>query len=236
MNWANLSPLPAEPQEAPIPPNFTWQEVDTIFLDMDGTLLDKYYDDFFWEQYVPEVYAFRNSLLPDQAREQLLAVYRSVENTLQWTDLDYWSERLDLDITALKREVSHLVDVHPHVVDFFRHMQEKDKKLYLVTNAHPKTLQVKMEKVRIEHWFEQLICSQEVGAAKEQPEFWQRLQHLLPYDRTRTLFADDTEKVLHSAAAYGIKHLIHVAKPSSRLLPRHSFHFPSILNFRELMF
>lgn len=235
MNWPNLSPLPAEPQP-PIPPNFTWQAIDTILLDLDGTLLDKYYDDFFWEHYVPEVYADRNGLMPGQAREQLLAVYRSVENTLQWTDLDYWSERLDLDIAALKREVSHLVDVHPHVVDFFHHIRAMGKKLYLVTNAHPKALQVKMEKVSIEHWFEQLICSQEVGAAKEQPEFWPRLQALLPYDPARTLFADDTEKVLHSAATYGIKHLIHVAKSSSRLLPRPSFHFPSIFTFRELMF
>ncbi len=235
MNWATLSPLPPE-REVPIPPGFTWEEIDAVFLDMDGTLLDKYYDDFFWESYVPEAYALRNSLAPDLAREQLLAVYRSVENTLQWTDLDYWSERLDLDIAALKREVSHLVDIHPYVLDFFLYMQKMKKKLYLVTNAHPKTLEVKMEKVKIERWFEQLICSKEVGAAKEQPEFWQKLQTLLPYDKGRTLFADDTEKVLHAAAAYGIKHLIHVAKPSSRLLPRHSPHFPSILTFRELMF
>lgn len=235
MTSATLSPHPSE-SPAPIPPTFTWQEVDTIFLDMDGTLLDKYYDDFFWERYVPEAYADRNGLLPDQAREQLLAVYRSVENTLQWTDLDYWSDRLGLDIVALKRQVRHLIDIHPHVIDFFRHMVEKGKKLYLVTNAHPKTLEVKMEQVKIEEWFERLICSQEVGAAKEQPEFWQRLQALLPYDPARTLFADDTEKVLHSAATYGIRHLVHVAKSSSRLVPRPSCHFPSILTFRDLMF
>ena len=65
-------------------------------------------------------------------------------------------------------------------------MDNIGKKVYLVTNAHPKTLQVKMEKVRIEKWFERLVCSQEVGAAKEQPEFWQKLQTLLPYDKDQT--------------------------------------------------
>lgn len=233
MNSPNLYP---QPSNAPGSPDFSWQEIDAIFLDMDGTLLDKYYDDFFWEQYVPEVYAGQNSLDSGQARRQLLAIYRSVENTLLWTDLDYWSDRLDLDIAALKQEVSHLVAIHPHVIEFFTYMHTLGKKLYLVTNAHPKALHVKMAQVKIETWFERLICSQDVGAAKEQPEFWQKLQAHLPYDKTRTLFADDTEKVLHSAAAYGIRHLVHIAKPSSRLDPRHSLRFPSILTFAELMF
>lgn len=235
MNSANLS-LQTPEGPPPTQPDFSWQEIDAIFLDMDGTLLDKYYDDFFWEHYVPEVYAGQNTIDPGQARRQLLAIYRSVENTLLWTDLDYWSNRLDLDIAALKKEISHLVSIHPHVVEFFTYMHSIGKKLYLITNAHPKALQVKMEQVKIENWFERLICSQDVGAAKEQPEFWQKLQEHLPYDKTRTLFADDTEKVLHSAAEYGIRHLVHIAKPSSRLNPCHSLHYPSIVSFAELMF
>lgn len=235
MTSVNSSQLQPEPS-ASVSPYFSWQDIDAIFLDMDGTLLDKYYDDFFWEQYVPKVYAEQNTLDPGQARRQLLTIYRSVENTLLWTDLDYWSDRLDLDIAALKKEVSHLVSIHPYVVDFFMYMHRIGKKLYLITNAHPKALQVKMDKVKIENWFERLICSQDVGAAKEQPEFWDRLQNHLPYDKNRILFADDTEKVLHSAAEYGIRHLVHIAKPSSRLNPRHSLHFPSIVSFAELMF
>jgi putative hydrolase of the HAD superfamily len=222
--------------QQPIRPDFSWREIDAVFLDMDGTLLDKYYDDYFWEHYVPMTYAEKNKLDPPEARQQLLAIYRSVENTLQWTDLDYWSDRLCLDIANLKQEISHLVNIHPHVVDFLAYMQGIGKKVYLITNAHPKALQVKMDVVKIEKWFERLICSQEVGAAKEQPEFWQKLQTLLPYDKETTFFADDTEKVLHCAAGYGIRHLVHIARPSSRLDPRHSPRYPSILSFRELMF
>jgi putative hydrolase of the HAD superfamily len=203
---------------------------------MDGTLLDKYYDDYFWEHFVPEVYAAKNRVDIADARKLLLKTYKSVENTLQWTDLDYWSDRLGLDIVALKREIGHLVNIHPYIIDYFEYMQRIGKKLYLVTNAHPKALEVKMEQVNIEKWFEQLICSKEVGAAKEQPEFWHRLQRILPYDSERTLFADDTEKVLHSARAFGIRHLIHIAKPSSRLPAQFSEHYQSIETFQELMF
>ena len=219
-----------------IPPDFSWDNIDCVFLDMDGTLLDKYYDDYFWEHFVPEVYAARNLVDITDARKLLLDTYRSVESTLQWTDLDYWSDRLGLDIVALKREISHMVNIHPHIIDYFKYMQKIGKKLFLVTNAHPKTIEIKMEQVNIEKWFARMVCSQEVGAAKEQPEFWQNLQQLLPYDTKRTLFADDTEKVLHSARASGLRHLIHVAKPSSRLPVQFSARYQSIVNFRELLF
>ncbi len=202
---------------------------------MDGTLLDKHYDDYFWEEYVPEMFAKKKNLKLSEARQHLLATYRSVENTLQWTDLDYWSTRLDLDIAQLKRDVSHLIGILPDVTDFLAYLRQLGMRICLVTNAHPKALQVKMEKVRLEHSFHRLICSQEVGAAKEQPVFWQKLQGILPYDKESTLFADDTEKVLQSAATYGIRHLVHIARSSSQREPQHSLHFPSILSFRELM-
>jgi HAD superfamily hydrolase (TIGR01509 family) len=231
-NW--FTQQPDTPQQ--IPPSFSWEQIDSVFLDMDGTLLDKYYDDYFWEQFVPEVYAAKNQVDIVDARELLLRTYQSVQNTLQWTNLYFWSERLGLDIVALKREIKHLVNIHPHVIDYFEYMQKIGKKLYLITNAHPKALEVKMEQIPIENWFQRLICSEEVGFAKEQPEFWHKLQHLLPYDPNRTLFADDTEQVLHSARESGIQHLIHIAKPSSRLPVKYSMLYQSVVNFQELIF
>ncbi len=217
-------------------PDFSWDAIDTIFLDMDGTLLDKYYDDYFWEQYVPKVYAEKNQLDVVDAQKLLQSTYRSVENTLQWTNLDYWSDRLGLDMVQLKRDISHLINSHPHIIEYLEYMGKLGKTLYLITNAHPKSLEVKMEQVQLEGWFARVVCSVEVGVAKEQPEFWPKLQQLLAYDKKRTLFADDTEKVLHSAAEFGIRHLVHIAKPSSRLPVQYSANYQSIINFRELMF
>jgi 5'-nucleotidase len=234
MNSKNLLQLP-DTSESRIRPNLQWQEVDTIFLDMDGTLLDKYYDDYFWEHYLPEAYANKNYLSYEEARTLLLTTYRSVENTLQWTDLDYWTERLQLDIANLKAQIKHLVNVHPYVLEFLDFLEVLEKPVYLVTNAHPKALKMKMEEAKISKKFDRLICSQEVGAAKEQTEFWHRLQQILPYDKEKTLFVDDNEKVLASASDYGIAHLIHVAKSSTRLPPLHSMSFPSILSFHELL-
>jgi len=218
-----------------IAPTFSWQEIETVLLDLDGTLLDKYFDDFFWEEFVPEVFARKNRIEMCAAKTQLLNSYNKVASTLEWTDLDYWSNELHLDIPLLKREVSHLIALRPQVIEFLEYLQEIKKKTYLVTNAHPKTLELKLEKIDIAKHFTAIFCSKDVGIAKEQPEFWDRLKVLLPFKKNRTLFADDTERVLQSARSYGLFHLVHIAQPSSRLPAAFSSDFQSILNFQELM-
>jgi HAD superfamily hydrolase (TIGR01509 family) len=214
---------------------FSWQEIDTVLLDLDGTLLDKYFDDYFWQEFVPEVFARENHVDRAAAKTKLLSTYKKVENTLEWTDLDYWSDELGLDIPMLKREISHLIALRPQVIEFLEYLKENRKKTYLVTNAHPKTLEVKLAKINITNHFTAIFCSKEIGTAKEQPEFWDGLKELLPFNKNRTLFVDDTERVLQSARNYGLSHLIHIAKPSSQLPAAFSTDFQSILNFQELM-
>ncbi|HIJ79764.1 MAG: GMP/IMP nucleotidase [Desulfobulbaceae bacterium] len=212
-----------------------WNLIDTVLLDMDGTLLDKHFDDYFWEHYVPEVYAGQNNLSIAAAKKKLLDRYQSLEGTLAWTDLDYWSDNLGLDIPALKIKVNHLIAIHPYVPEFLKFCRTNGKKIYLVTNAHSKTLAIKMEKTALAGYFDRIICSEEIGVAKEDRGFWQILEDLLRFDRRRTMFADDTERVLDSAATFGFGKLIFVAKPSSKVAVQHSDRYDSIEYFKELL-
>ncbi len=217
------------------PAEFNWTEIDTVLLDMDGTLLDKHFDDYFWEQYVPEHYSLKHELSIAEARSELLERYQQVENTLCWTDLDYWSAQLGLDIPELKTGLNHLISVHPYVTDFLLFCRRIGKKVFLVTNAHPKTLSIKLEKTSIGHMFDRIICADEIGLAKEEGEFWLRLEKLLKFDRATTLLADDTEKVLRSAEEFGIGTLIFIARPSSMKEIEYSPRYPSIEYFVELI-
>jgi len=212
-----------------------WDTIDTVLLDMDGTLLDKHFDDYFWEHFVPKIFAEKNDLTPLEARKELLARYKSIEGTLAWTDLDYWSEELGLDIPALKLKIDHLIQVHPYVIDFLQYCRNLDKTVHLVTNAHSKTLDIKMRKTEIGSYFDRIICSQDIGLPKEEPEFWARLAAMVAFDRQRTLLADDNENVLQAAQTYGMGILIYVARPSSRAEIQYSNRFPSIVYFRELI-
>lgn len=214
---------------------FSWSTIDTVLLDMDGTLLDKHFDDYFWETFVPENYALAHDMTVQEAREVLLKKYRGCEGTLQWTDLDFWSAELGLDIPALKVQVEHLIQIHPFVVPFLDFCRGKGKRVFLVTNAHSKTLDIKMKKTALGGHFDGIVCSLEVGTAKEDPTFWAALQQHISYDKSRTLLCDDTEEVLVSANQYGIQHLVYVARPSSRGPVRQSERFPSIVYFNELM-
>lgn len=212
-----------------------WTSFDLVMLDMDGTLLDRHFDDYFWEQYVPDVYACNKQLSHDEARRQLLNRYQACEGTLAWTDLNFWSEQLDLDIPTLKTQVEHLISVHPYVITFLQFTRNIGKKIWLVTNAHSKTLEIKMAKTALRNHLDRLICAEEVGVAKEDPTFWLRLQELHEYDPERTLLVDDTEKVLISAELGGINNLVFVARPSSKAVVSHSQRFKSITYFKELL-
>ncbi len=218
-----------------ITPDFTWDTIDTVLLDMDGTLLDKHFDDYFWEQYVPEHYSLMHNLSIEEAKAELLERYKEVESTLDWTDLNYWSRQLGLDIPELKIRINHLIDVHPYVPDFLHFCRNNEKKVYLVTNAHSKTLAIKLEKTDIGHLFDRIICAEEVGMAKEDVRFWEGLQNLIGFEKKRTLLADDTEKVLMSAEKYGMGLLIFVARSSSRKPVQYSQKYPSIEYFKELI-
>jgi len=221
--------------ENKITPAFSWDMIDTVLLDMDGTLLDKHFDDYFWEQYVPEHYSLKHNLSIEEAKEELHERYRQVENTLDWTDINYWSRQLGLDIPELKIRINHLIDVHPYVPDFLYFCRDNGKKVYLVTNAHPKTLAIKLEKTAIGHLFDRIVCAEEVGLAKEDVRFWEGLQKMLGFVKSRTMLADDTEKVLLSAEHYGMGQLIFVARSSSRKPVQYSPKYPSIEYFKELI-
>ncbi len=209
--------------------------ISHILLDMDGTLLDKYFDDYFWEHLVPEKFADRHSITFGRAKEELLKKYKAHEETLNWTDIDFWSKELGLDILALKEQIRHLIEVHPHVEEFLKLMMSRKKKIYIVTNAHDKVLTLKLKKTDIGKYLNGVITSAELGYPKEKTEFWHIAEKKLGFRKSGTLFVDDTLAVLKTAKNYGIKYLVYKAKANSKIRPVHNAEFTTIMDFDELM-
>lgn len=212
-----------------------WRDIDTVLLDMDGTLLDRHFDDHFWLEHVPKRYAEKYGMTPEEAKLFCHALFRSQEKTLNWTDLDYWTERLGLDIPLLKREVDHLIAVHPFVVEFLLFLKQHGKKVWLVTNAHGKTLELKMGKTRLAPYFDGLVSAHDLGLPKEEVAFWGKLREKVPFEPGRTLLGEDSETNLATAAEYGIGYLIYVARFSSTIPPTASAQFASIHYFSQLV-
>jgi len=212
-----------------------WHDIDTVLLDMDGTLLDRHFDDHFWLEHVPARWAAHNKTELEFARRHLYALFRSQENTLNWTDLDYWSDRLKLDIPLLKQEVEHLIAVHPFVIEFLLFLKQHRKQVWLVTNAHSKTLDLKMKRTRLGPYFDGIISAHQVGLPKEDNGFWQALQNFVPYTPHRTMLGEDSETNLRTAAAYNIEYLIFVGRHSSTAKPLVSQNFATIHYFKQLI-
>jgi putative hydrolase of the HAD superfamily len=212
-----------------------WQQIDTVMLDMDGTLLDLHFDNYFWLQYLPKRYADIHQQDEDSARQQLSDRFEREKGTLNFYCLDYWSDQLQLDIIALKREIQHMISIRPFVLEFLQRLQASNKHTLLVTNAHRNSLDIKMAHTGIEALFDDVVVSHDFNAAKEQGEFWQQLQALHPFNPATTLLIDDTASVLHSARQFGIQHLLTLLQPDSKQAKRERTEFPGILHFDEIM-
>jgi putative hydrolase of the HAD superfamily len=191
-------------------------EVKYVLLDMDGTLLDKYFDDYFWETLVPEKYAEIHNITFEEAKKELLARYKRHEGTLNWTDIDFWSEELNLDIPALKEQIRHLIEVHPNVEEFLSLLKEAGKHVFLVTNAHYKTLTIKLKKTRLGVYFDRVITSFDMNAPKEELIFWERAEKTLGFEREKTMFIDDIAEILSIAEEFGIKYVVLKRRSNSR--------------------
>jgi putative hydrolase of the HAD superfamily len=212
-----------------------WTRIDTVLLDMDGTLLDLHYDNHFWLQHVPLRYAEKHGLSLATAKDELYPRYRKAEGTLDWYCVDYWTRELGLDIPQLKEEVDHLIAVHPHVTGFLDALRKLDKRLVLVTNAHGKTIELKFRRTRLGERIDALVCAHDLGLPKEQPAFWEKMQQVQPFDKNSALLIDDSLPVLRAARTYGIARLLAVTNPDSRAPAKDVGDFQAIRSFLDIM-
>jgi len=212
-----------------------WEKIKSVFLDLDGTLLDLYYDNHFWLEHVPARYAELHDLEHAQAKDVLQKKYAKVFGSLNWYCVDYWSQELELDIPQLKREISHKICVRPMVEEFLQFLHMMGKRVVLVTNAHPASVAIKMETTGLDQYFHRIITSHELEHAKEEAAFWPALQATESFSNAATLFIDDNFDVLDAARAYGVEHLLAIKKPDSRGEDKQHEHYRLLSSFEQII-
>lgn len=212
-----------------------WSAIDTVLLDMDGTLLDLRFDNFFWTEYLPQRYAEHHGKTLAESSAHLTAFSASLQGTLNWYCLDFWSEALGMDIEAVKHEVRDQIRYRPGSEDFLRFLHDMGKRCVLVTNAHPKALELKLLASGLGQYLHAMYSTHSFQVAKENEGFWPKLAHEAGLDYSRSLFVDDSLSVLRRAHAEGLPHLLQVLQPDTTLPVRPPSEFPGIVHFSEIM-
>ena len=215
-------------------PIIPWDRVDTVMVDMDGTLLDLAFDNFFWSEVVPSRYARHRNLPGEEARRELAGRYKALEGSLEWYCIDYWSETLGLDIRALKWEHRERIRYLPRATEFLAAVRRRGKRLLLVTDAHPETLAVKVAQTGLDREVDSLISSHDYLSPKQNQAFWRRFLAGEDFDPECTVLIEDSLSVLRAASTFGLKFTVAIRCPDSGRPPRQISSFPAVDGVHEL--
>src|SRR5262245_56417111 len=197
-----------------------WPSIDHVMLDMDGTVLDLAFDNYFWGEVVPARYAERRQIPFAAAFAELKPHFEALRRTLPWYSLTHWSGLTGLDLIKLKHEVRHRSGPLAGAQDFLRAVKASGRQMWLVTNADPHALDIKQLHSGLAAQFDRLISSHDFDAPKEDARFWPRFAERFPFDKARALYVDDNAAVLAAARDYGIAQLVAIRHPDSQRPPR----------------
>ncbi len=186
-----------------------------LMFDMDGTLLDLAFDDWFWGICLNHAHAAAQQISLQASREQLHQYYLQHQHSLAWYSSAYWSKTIGLDVWRLQQQQQHRIQPRQGCFELLKQLKQLGYRCWLLTNADCATLQLKLDNVDLSPYFELILSSESLGAAKEDQAFWHALQTKHPFDAATSIMIDDTAKVLASAERFGIGHLLMIAQPSS---------------------
>ncbi|KAE9527815.1 GMP/IMP nucleotidase [Testudinibacter aquarius] len=212
-----------------------WDNIDTILFDLDGTLIDLHLDAYFWKQLVPQTYADKEGLDAQTCHARIQQLYRDIEHSMQWYDIDHWAKTLDLPIREMQRQHALNTQVRSGVYPLLESLQKLDKQLILLTDSHPFSLQVKMDNCNLSSYFEQLLSSHQFQRPKMHSALWQSVYQHCQLNPDRTLLIDDMEPVLDQAKSNQMAYTLGITTPDSQQPPKQFNNHPSITDFQTLL-
>jgi len=188
-----------------------FKDIECLLIDMDGVILDNAYDNDFWQNQIPEVIADNKGIAFDDAKRLAIQIFNYKKNTKDWYDVDYWSNMLNIDIEAQKRSEKSIsrISLYDGVIDTLSVLKNKTK-MILITNAHRKTLNIKLEKYNLTPYFDEMVCAHELHYVKEDIQLWYMLRSKYRLDYEKTLLVEDTINNINVGLSAGISGAIYV--------------------------
>ena len=212
-----------------------WTKIDNILLDMDGTILDLSFDDYIWNYKIPENLAKVRNLDLKKARAFLKQKMVTAKSTLNWYSFNYWQSNLDIDIDSIEEKNKEKIRYREDTLFFLKSKLFDSKRSILVTNADKQGLNRKLKITGLGKYFQTIVCSHDLGHAKEEQLFWEKLRVNCDLNFNRTLLIDDNLQVLETAKKIGIRYLRGISKPNSQANPTKSHDYILIDKLKEVL-
>ncbi|MBP8255469.1 MAG: GMP/IMP nucleotidase, partial [Citrobacter sp.] len=168
-------------------------------------------------------------------REAMYQEYHAVQHTLNWYCLDYWSERLGLDICAMTSEQGPRAALRDDTVPFLDALKASGKRRILLTNAHPHNLAVKLKHTGLDAHLDLLLSTHTFGYPKEDQRLWRAVAEETGFNARKTLFVDDNEAILDAAEEFGIRYCLGITNPDSGLAEKSYARHPGLNDYRHLI-
>ena len=196
------------------------QNIDDVLLDMDGTLLDLHYDSTFWLKNIHSIVSSFTGEPEEIIRARFHTELAKHEGTLTWYCTDHWAEFFGIDLIEAKKQLAHLIRFRPHAARFLNALKPLPLRTLVATNAHPDVIALKLDVLPLKELVDGIVSSHQYGVAKENAGFWLALFDEYSIDPRRTLFADDSPRVLEAADRAGIREVIEIRHPNLAEPPR----------------
>ena len=212
----------------------SWDKVECVFLDMDGTLLDLNYDNHVWNDLFPAAYAKQQRISVDEAKAFLLNHMRDIRGTIDFYNIDYWADLTRLDMIALHSQATRLLNYRAGAEAFLHWLRAQGIKTVIATNAHRASIAIKDAHTQICAAVDHVVSSHDFGVPKESIGFWQTLFHQHAHTPGACVCVDDNEPVLEAAQRSGMGHVLGINTPDSQRPSRTDMVCPHFDHFEEI--
>ena len=168
--------------------------IKAISLDLTGTISTEDFSNSVWLEGIPELYARRNGLDLERAKEIVFSQYKEIgEERSEWYDIKYWFGRLGLgdgwrDLLNSYRDRVRIFEDAREAIPLLGERY----RLILLSNAGREFIEMELGEGGLLHFFDTIIsATQDMGEVKKTPSFYRKVLKSLGLEPHELLHAGD---------------------------------------------
>lgn len=178
-----------------------------VSFDVVGTLMDSYYENYVWNEVIPQLYARKRNINIEEAKDHVLREYDQIgRKDIRWYLPEFWFNHFNLneEPTEVFRSHTDKIQFYPEVSSVLENLSQKYD-LIIVSGTTRSIIEIMIEKFRhyFKHIYSPLSDRQEMNKT---PQLYEMICKILGINpRAIIHVGDDIYSDLISPRSVGIK-------------------------------